>query len=559
MSDPIIDMSIDTSYTEGLAELLKDAPPKVRADAATFQSKDSRFRDRAKAGIDLADTGSKKLQSKHQLDSRSIVSRAKDSVLQFPIYITRVIETSHAHVIGKTFERIYASLVQTALAQYPIIDQEDVNNLKFLRQYHTNIKGATDSASGKRILAESYEPIDDFDRLLTECVCSRYVNENVEIEFHVVPQGNDLINKESTRLAREPLEGFKYLTESDIPTNDIIKVGKSGTTEKEERLNNGEVFRAASKIEIPDGVRIYTDQDKRDWQRNKMIRDIKTGDDSYKDSYGNTICYRKDQNDKDMLYVVKKLSSKEGSTTTKLRDPIRSTGAQLKDADVKKWNGMLPWTFEVTFRIRNKGKEGKVQLYPDMTFVIGVKTVLHTILIDDLMTDLRDIVMGRQRSLQKVRAKTGEISWLKDYFLNLKGLKSDAAKSIGNRKWLNTLKRLGEYERMNGTLLRKPVSMMTGGNVPIPNGTMVLTVNDVEELRVGTGINLAEVSHATSMAKSLFLISVVIVNPIAKTFRVLFPDSDADWDEQSLGALDADIAKVDNSQLANEINRVIRQ
>ena len=69
----------------------------------------------------------------------SIISKASKSILQFPIYITKSIRINEAQVIGKTFERYYASLVQSALAQHPIIDQEDANGMKFLRQFHINL------------------------------------------------------------------------------------------------------------------------------------------------------------------------------------------------------------------------------------------------------------------------------------------------------------------------------------------------------------------------------------------------------------------------------------
>ena len=76
---------------------------------------------------------------KSSVPATSIISKASKSILQFPIYITKSIRINEAQVIGKTFERYYAALVQTALAQHPIIDREDANGMKFLRQFHINI------------------------------------------------------------------------------------------------------------------------------------------------------------------------------------------------------------------------------------------------------------------------------------------------------------------------------------------------------------------------------------------------------------------------------------
>jgi hypothetical protein len=226
----------------------------------------------------------------------------------------------------------------------------------------------------------------------------------------------------------------------------------------------------------------------------------------------------------------------------------------LKDADVKKLNGMLPYTIEATFRLRTP--EG---LDEDVRYIIGIKTVFHLISIKDLSEDLREIITGNIKGLQKVRYKTGEITF-KDYFFNIKGLKADAAKHINyNKRWLNTLKRLGEYEKMNGTLLGKGTKALAGGHVPIPNGTLILTQPEVTKLANETGIDLSIVSNAKRLAKSLFLIGVVIIDSTAGTMRVLFPDSDVSWDVQSLASIDAELSKTDNSQLMKELNRMVNR
>ena len=145
-----------------------------------------------------------------------------------------------------------------------------------------------------------------------------------------------------------------------------------------------------------------------------------------------------------------------------------------------------------------------------------------------------------------------------DYLFNTKGIKNDAAKSVNyNKKWLNTLKRLGEWEKTNGSLLKSPANFLAGGNVPIPNGTIVLTQTDVTTMMNQTGIDLSVVSNAKRLARSLFLIAVCIVDSSAGTMRVLFPDSSNDWDVQSLASIDAELSKTDNSQLMRELNRMV--
>ena len=213
---------------------------------------------------------------------------------------------------------------------------------------------------------------------------------------------------------------------------------------------------------------------------------------------------------------------------------------------------MLPYPIECSFIIR--GRRG--DLDREVHYIIGIKSVMHLIRVQDLAEDLREIITGNIKSLQKVRYKTGEISFT-DYLFNIKGIKKDASKHINyNKRWLNTLKRLGEYEKMKNSFLKGPISAVTGGSAPVPNGTIILSQTDVTTLTNETGIDLSSVANAKRLAKALFLIAVAIVDSSAGTMRVLFPDSDTDWDVQSLSSIDAEISKTDNSQILRELQRM---
>ena len=116
---------------------------------------------------------------------------------------------------------------------------------------------------------------------------------------------------------------------------------------------------------------------------------------------------------------------------------------------------------------------------------------------------------------------------------------------------------MAEYNKTNGSLLNKPISALTGGNVPIPNGTLILTSSDVSLILTQSGIDLNKVGNIKKLAKNLFLIGVVIVDSTSGSMKVLFPDSDSDWDVQSLAAIDSEVSKTDNSQLMKELNKKI--
>ena len=74
-----------------------------------------------------------------------------------------------------------------------------------------------------------------------------------------------------------------------------------------------------------------------------------------------------------------------------------------------------------------------------------------------------------------------------------------------------------------------------------------------------TGIDVSDVNIATKLARSLFLIAVVIVDSTAGSMRILFPDSASDWDVQSLASIDAELSKTDNSSLMKELNKMVNK
>lgn len=513
---------------------------------------------------------------KNQVDTRSIIARAKNSVLQFPIYVTQTLRVNEAQIIAKMFERVYATLVQTVLSQNQILSEDEANNLVFLKRFHTNLKEAANVLTNKY-----YEPIDDIDRMMYESIFySQQLTENCTVDFSVVPCTDQDLILENARLMNEPLTGFIYLrekTEETETTNVSAKfvtlsdsdledmaAEKYNISESDKRLANKSSDEIRKEHESRYGKSKDNDTNNKNKARlaqaqadqrearkklddavSKLKEDIKEGKlKEYKYKDGRFV--RNEQNKS----TIKTTKTDNEKSIEKAVDAPKL----LRDGDIKKINAMTPYTIEATFRL--KTKEGTNR---DVKYIIGIKSVMHLIRTSDLSEDLHELVTGNIKSLQKVRYKTGEIKFA-DYFFNLKNLKSDAAKHINyNKRWVNTLKRLADYNKMNGALMKRPVEAITGGNVPIPNGTLILAQTDVSMLTNQTGIDLSIVSNAKRLAKSLFLIAVVIVDSSAGSMRVLFPDSDNDWDVQSLAAIDAELAKTDNSQLMKELNRMVNR
>jgi hypothetical protein len=392
---------------------------------------------------------------------------------------------------------------------------------------------------------------------------SQKLTENCTVDFSVVPCTDQDLILENARLMNEPLAGFMYLRE-DTTTNVSSRLVTLSDSDLEDiaadRANISAEEKRKARDDDPNNTAA---REKLDKAVEDLKNDIKRANISDKE-YDNLSEDEQKEVDK-LQKELKGYSYKGGrylrsdsqsskTSSTRVNTSAVDTPKILRDSDIKKINGMLPYTIEATFRLRTK--EG---IDRDIKYIIGIKSVMHLVRSQDLAEDLQELVTGEIKSLQKVRYKTGEIKFT-DYLFNLKTIKSDAAKHVNyNKRWINTLKRLADYKKLNGTLMKRPVEYFGGGNVPIPNGTLILAQPDVTMLTNQTGIDLTKVSNAKRLARSLFLISIVIVDSSAGTMKVLFPDSDNDWDIQSLAAIDSELAKTDNSQLMKELNRMVNR
>ena len=493
-----------------------------------------------------------------RVDSRTIIGRTKNSVLQFPVYISQSMRVNEATIIAGLFDRTYASYVQSMLSMNPIISADEVNDMKFLKGFHSNLR-----ESAELEVSDIYETTDEVSKILKE---SAFYEEDVTptctVRFSRVPATlyPNLI-AENTRLMNTPLYGLSYLNEAettitDKETTDTAKGTILSQKDIEDivmnTLNMSSEEREALKSE-GDTDEKKAAKDKLDKGIDEWRKDVKQNkDNKYKPNegkywYKQGQYYRKDVNK--TIKTAKK-------TTTK---PAMVKGPDapmlMKDTDIKKINALLPYTINASFII----KDNNGNLARDVHFIIGVKAVMHLIRVQDLKDELRELVTGKIKNLQKVRYKTGEITFW-DYIFNRKQIRADAAKNLNsNKRWINNLKRLSEFRTTNASFLKAPISKLTNGSVPIPNATLILTQTDVTLLSNETGIDLTNTSNAKRLARSLFLIAFAIVDPSAGSMRVLFPDQSDAWDVQSLASIDAELAKTDNSQIMKELNKMVNR
>ena len=487
---------------------------------------------------------------KNRVDTRSIIARSRNSVLQFPVYISQSVPVNPAHVIARLYDRVYASFVQAVLSMHPIISEKEANEMLFLRRFHTNINEAVQT-----IINEYYRPIDEIDAMIQESVFyKKEIIPGCILECAWVPMSDNDIKMESARASHDLLDGFTYLKESDRIEKEVSWADVS----QKELEQIAQEYWGRKATDEDDAAQMAREFAKDVAVAQRVVgKNAKMSPDDLDDEDQDRYDRMKKEGKLSGMELYRNINGhirKNQAKTKKIvnaNDIMKAADAPvlLKDGDIKRANGMVPWTIQATFRVRDSS--GNIGY--EVKYIIGIKSTLHLISPKDLSSELQDLMMGDNKGLRKVRYKTGELTFM-NYIFNIKGLKADAAKQINyNKRWINTLKRLSDYQKRNGSLKLTPHVDV------IPNATLVLTHQDVINLANDTGIDLSVVSNAKRLAKSLFLISIAILDATAGTMRVLFPDRDNDWDVQSIASIDAELAKTDNSKMMNELNRLINK
>ena len=462
----------------------------------------------------------------------SIIAKTKNSILQFPVYITNSgIRANEAHLFAKLLERVYASYVQNVLSLNKIQSEEDLKNLKFIDKIHTNIKESTIYHNA------FYEPIDEFDRILKEGTTNTIHVGNIQIHFEgtrLTPWQNRNLIMESIRLSNEPLAGFYF--EDKKPASSKVE----DTTEEKE---------------IPDTV--LTDE-----MLNRLkgtltvdeLKDrIKAAPRGMHTKLGNKdveIFYRTNKDGEEEFFIPRrKQVTRTSIIERKDRDKTIAAAEILRDSDIKKINGMLPYGIKCTFRVSGELNAA------DVEFLIGVKTIMHLVDIKDLKNDLHNILEGNMKKLRKIKYKTGEIGFL-DYWFNISDIKRDAAKRLNvNTRWISTLKKLANYNKASGGMFKSLAEVMNS-NLPIPNASLIISKMEIDDIKDSIGIDLGNVDTANKLMNQLFLICFMVVDHSAGTMRVLL-NGDKEWDTQAIGQIDADLSKIDNSAALKDLGKML--
>ena len=216
-----------------------------------------------------------------------------------------------------------------------------------------------------------------------------------------------------------------------------------------------------------------------------------------------------------------------------------NSSAKMNDSEVKKANEAIPTTLALKIHIQDKS--GAIRQTID--FLIGVKVVLHPVSSNEIVNNLSG---NRGKFFDFIRWTSGEISFFKDFVFAIDDIKRDVVnKSQGKSGWFPVLKR---------TQARSNILKRFKGKGYMPNATLIVSLEELEDLKSKTGMDLTNESAVKNIMNKYFLLAFIIVDASTETIQILDGRDGAGFETLSFNSL----KRESNGNSAAEFKEILK-
>lgn len=535
---------------------------------------------------------------------KSIIAAAKGNLFEFPVFISSSVQLDYATATSSLLEQIYASYLQSALSLNPIVDESLVRNKTPFAKFqsdtnryveYTDMDYAHDAVHNEvvmengdslefdmmsiedrdgKVIVEYYNkrPLSEFDHYFQEQDAKDYEIERLTKKLenaskHIKDLKDDLsdanrasasasarADREAKRADKAEQRGVDAATLANYENqlNDYKKEiddAKAALKESKNRANEMESLRTLKK-KIDDADEEYKlAVDKFNYQKSKDARDEARADRRDKlesDKFAHTK-ERERQTDE----IRERERAEDWNRDLKFKYSVKAP-EMLDESKIKKLNTMKPLMMNVQFHVQDKNGA----LSEAINYVVAVKTY-NRIIDADTLPDVAEYPLKEMNKIaRKAKWRAGELKFFRDIVFKVKQKKQTAVDSRDpKRKWY---RRLYELAHMTGDAPTK--AAIKGKNITwsvvksqieddfdfgvIPNSTLVISSNDVVNVKAKTGIDLLNGSTATKLCKELFLIAMVVIDTDAESIKILLPDNHDDYEVHSLASVNKQLAEL---------------
>lgn len=418
----------------------------------------------------------------YRATGKSIIAAARGNLFEFPVFISSSVQLDYATATSSLLEQVYASYLQAALSLNPIVDGSLVKNRTPFAQFQSD--------------TNRYVEYTDMD----------YAHDAVHNEY-VLEDGNVL---EFDMISIEDVDGkviLEYYDKRPLSEFDHYFQEADDGFEETKRHNEAE------------------EEHKRKQLRHQIVKDRHEQKQHEKE--------RKEDMDRELnfKYDVPEL---------------------LDETKIKKLNTMKPLMMNVSFIVQADDNS----LSRPVNYVVAVKTY-NRIIDADILPEVAEYPLKEMNKIaRKAKWRAGELKFFRDIIFKVKQKKQTAIDSRDpKRKWF---RRLYELAHMKGDAPAK--AAIKGKNIAwsvvksqlenefdfgiIPNSTLVISNEDVINVKAKTGIDLLNGGTATKFCKELFLIGMVVIDTNAESIKILLPDNHDDYEVHSLASVNKQLAEL---------------
>jgi hypothetical protein len=206
-------------------------------------------------------------------------------------------------------------------------------------------------------------------------------------------------------------------------------------------------------------------------------------------------------------------------------DRDKQIQANIDTRDVKKLNSKQPSLLELN--IHYKGEN----TIKDTKLVLGVKAVAHALPTNEVTEKLANSVKDNSVLFKAIQWTSGEISFFKDFLLNLDNIRAEFEKdNKGRRKsrWWHILK-----TRASESKFRE----IFGKDKFVPNTTFVITKEEVKRMKNEYGVDVMDSSQVKKLLDIYHLLGFVVLDEI-NDLAYFWDSSVQDWQTMSFSALE---------------------
>lgn len=456
--------------------------------------------------------------------TKSIIGMAARNTFEFPVFISKSIPLDYATATNQLLEQLYASYVQAAISQNPIVDARSVKHGGFLANLQTNTTKYVEytdmiyahEACHNEIINEGYEFV--FDMLNCADCDSKAILENVD---------------------NTPLCEFEHFF--------VEAAGTAGNNNNDDDDH-----------EAGTGINDRSNANDTDYRDQKSRLDVentnKNGDDP--DNENDRDQYRKEVHNRRAEQRWKAYNAAADSeiktfdvATQKQKETDRRdehamkmmnrAPEVLKEDDMRKINTMKPLMFKIQMRVVNNKDE--ISEKP-VEFVVGVHTHAHLIDADVLPDVVKYPLKEMNEITRRIKWKNGELKFMKDIVFQIKEKKQTAIDSRDpKKKWY---RRLYELAHEKGDTKVSGAITGNGSTGLIPNATIMMSASDCDNVKAQTKLDVMKPSLAKRLCNELFLIALVVIDQDAESIKLFIPELYNDWEVHSLASVEKQLAEL---------------